>query len=136
MSQAAPESVDQYIASQPESVREILERVRRTLRRAMPGAEEGISYKMPAYKLEGRVVLYFAAWKKYFSIYPATATVVAEFADDVAPYFDHKSTLRFPFSDPVPVKLIQRIAKFRAKEVSGLEMTKMLPRVKSKSPRK
>ena len=110
-------SVDEYIASQPDTVRSILERVRSTIRKAIPQAEESISYKIPAYKLRGDRVLYFAAWKQHFSIYPATARVIAAFKDDVAPYVV-KSTLRFPISQPVPVKLIARIAKFRANEVA------------------
>lgn len=117
MANAEFESVDQYIASRPETVQSVLERVRSTIRQAVPQAEESISYKIPAYKLYGDPVLYFAGWKQHFSIYPATASVVAAFKDDITPYV-FKSTLRFPLSQPVPVKLIACIAKFRAKEVA------------------
>ena len=65
-------SVDEYIASQPEAVQGVLERVRSTIRKAVPGAEEVISYQIPAYKLHGRAVLYFAGWKQHYSLYPAT----------------------------------------------------------------
>ncbi len=116
-------SVDEYIASQPEAVQGILERVRSTIRKAVPGAEEVISYKIPTYKLHGRPVLYFAGWKQHYSLYPATDRVVAAFKDDLAPYEVSKGTIRFPLSQPVPVKLIGRIAKFRAKEVAeGLRL--------------
>ena len=117
-------SVDEYIASQPDTVRSILERVRSTIRKAIPQAEESISYKIPAYKLRGDRVLYFAAWKQHFSIYPATARVIAAFKDDVAPYVV-KSTLRFPISQPVPVKLIARIARFRANDVAERQNLKV-----------
>jgi uncharacterized protein YdhG (YjbR/CyaY superfamily) len=117
MAKAEFKSVDQYIASWPEDVQTILERVRSTIRKAVPRAEESISYKIPAYKLRGDPLLYFAAWKQHFSIYPATATVIAAFKDDIAPYVV-KSTLRIPLAQPVPVQLIARIAKFRAKEVT------------------
>ena len=117
MAKAEFKSVDQYIASWPEDVQTILERVRSTIRKAVPQAEESISYKIPAYKLRGDPLLYFAAWKQHFSIYPATATVMAAFKDDIAPYVV-KSTLRIPLAQPVPVQLIARIAKFRAKEVA------------------
>jgi uncharacterized protein YdhG (YjbR/CyaY superfamily) len=117
MAKAEFKSVDQYIASWPEDVQTILERVRSTIRKAVPRAEESISYKIPAYKLRGDPLLYFAAWKQHFSIYPATATVIAAFKDDIAPYVV-KSTLRIPLAQPVPVQLIARIAKFRAKEVA------------------
>src|SRR5579864_675953 len=113
------ESVDEYIASQPEAVQGILKRVRSAIRKAVPGAEELISYKIPAYELNGDPMLYFAAWKQHYSLYPATDPVLAAFKDDLAPYQVVKRTIRFRFSQPAPVKLIERIAKFRAKEVAG-----------------
>jgi uncharacterized protein YdhG (YjbR/CyaY superfamily) len=111
-------SVDEYIASQPDGVQSVLNRVRSTIRKAVPEAEETISYKIPAYKLHGNRLLFFAGWRRHYSLYPATARVVEAFKDDFAPYEVSKGTIRFPLSEPVPVKLIGRIAKFRAKEVS------------------
>jgi uncharacterized protein YdhG (YjbR/CyaY superfamily) len=112
-------SVDEYIASQPEPAQGVLQRVRSTIRKAVPAAEEMISYKIPTYKLPGGPVLFFAGWRQHYSLYPATGNVLAAFKDDLAPYQVNKSTIRFPLSGPVPVKLIERIAKFRAKEVAG-----------------
>jgi uncharacterized protein YdhG (YjbR/CyaY superfamily) len=63
-------------------------------------------------------VLYFAGWRKHYSLYPATAPLVAAFKDDLAPYAVSKGTIRFPLSQPIPVKLIERIAKFRAREAA------------------
>jgi uncharacterized protein YdhG (YjbR/CyaY superfamily) len=117
-------SVDEYIASQPKAVRGVLKRVRSTIRKAVPGSEEVISYKIPTYKLHGDPVLYFAGWNQHYSLYPATAHVVAAFKAHLAPYKVSKGTIRFPLSEPVPVKLIERIAKFRAKEVAEREKTK------------
>jgi uncharacterized protein YdhG (YjbR/CyaY superfamily) len=117
-------SVDEYIASQPDASQSILERVRKTIRQAIPAAEEVISYKMPTYKLHGRAVLHFAGWKQHFSLYPATARVVAAFKDELAAYELNKGTIRFPLHQPVPVKLIGRIAKFRAQEVAAREKPK------------
>jgi len=117
-------SVDEYIASQPDPVRGLLERVRSAVRKAMPGAEEVISYKIPAYRLQGRVVLYFAGWQRHYALYPATDRLVAAFKDELAPYEVSKGTIRFPLSRPVPAALIGRIAKFRAKEVAGGEKLK------------
>jgi uncharacterized protein YdhG (YjbR/CyaY superfamily) len=111
-------SVDEYIASQPDPVQGILERVRSAICKAVPEAEEVISYKIPTYKLPGGPVLYFAGWKQHVSLYPATANVVEAFRDEIAPYLVSKSTIRFPLSRPVPVKLIGRIARFRAMEVA------------------
>jgi uncharacterized protein YdhG (YjbR/CyaY superfamily) len=76
-------SVDRYIAAQPESVQGLLERVRSTIRKALPGAEEVISYKIPAYKLHGVPVLYFAGWRQHYSLYPATDHVVAAFKKEI-----------------------------------------------------
>jgi uncharacterized protein YdhG (YjbR/CyaY superfamily) len=117
-------SVDQYIASQPPVARGVLERVRIAIRKGVPAAQETISYKIPAYKLHGRSVLYFAGWKQHYSLYPAGDRVVAEFKDELAPYRISKGTIRFSLSKPVPVKLIQRIAKFRAKQVTQREKAK------------
>jgi uncharacterized protein YdhG (YjbR/CyaY superfamily) len=113
-------SVDDYIASQPKEVRGLLERVRGTIRNAVPGAEEVISYGIPAFKLHGRPVLYFAGWKQHYSLYPSTAPLVEAFKKELAPYeVNNKGTIRFPLSEPVPVKLIADLARFRAKEVAA-----------------
>jgi len=114
-------SVDEYIASQPEAVQPVLELVRGTIRKALPRAEELISYNIPTYKLPGGAVLYFAGWKRYYSLYPATGRIIAAFKDELGPYEVNKGTIRFPLSEPVPVKLLERIAKFRAKEAAARE---------------
>jgi uncharacterized protein YdhG (YjbR/CyaY superfamily) len=111
-------SVDDYIAAHPVGVQPILQRVRSTIRRAVPRAEEVISYQIPAYRLPAGVVIYFAGWKQHFSLYPATGRLVAAFKDELAPYAVSKGTIRFPLSQRVPVTLIARIAKFRAREAS------------------
>ena len=117
-------SVDEYMATQPEAVQAVLGRVRSIIRKALPGAEEVISYQIPAYKLHGRCVLYFAGWKQHYSLYPAGDQLVAAFKEELAGYKLSKGTIRFPLSEPVPVKLIERIAKFRAKEVAERQKAK------------
>jgi uncharacterized protein YdhG (YjbR/CyaY superfamily) len=112
------QSVDEYIAWQPEAARGILERVRKAIRAAIPGAEETISYQIPAYKLGGKGVIYFAGWKRHYSLYPATDMVLAELGDAVAGYEVNKGTIRFPLDGPVPEELIGRIARLRAEEMS------------------
>jgi|SRR5580704_6205700 uncharacterized protein YdhG (YjbR/CyaY superfamily) len=124
MAKTGFKSVDEYIASQPVAVQVILGRVRSAIRKAVPGAREVISYNMPTYTLYGARLLYFAVWKQHYSIYAATGQVVAAFQDEIALYEVDKGTIRFPLSEPVPVKLIGRIAKFRAKEVAGREKAK------------
>ena len=117
-------SVDDYIAWQPAAVQLVLERVRHTIRKAVPEAQEVISYNMPTYTLYGGRLLYFAAWKQHYSMYGATKQVVAAFGDELASYQIEKGTIRFPLSEPVPVKLIGRIAKLRAKEAAGHQQAK------------
>jgi uncharacterized protein YdhG (YjbR/CyaY superfamily) len=121
----APTSVTEYIAGFPRGVQTVLRRVRSTIQKAIPGAEEAISYQIPTYKLNGRYVLYFAGWKEHYSLYPANARLVAAFKDDLAPYeVNNKGTIRFPLAKPVPVRLIAGIAKFRAVEVAEREKAK------------
>ena len=117
-------SVDEYIASQPEAVQNVLKRVRSTICKAVPGTEEVISYQIPTYKMNGRPVLHFAGWRQHYSLYPSNDRLVAAFKDALAPYEVNKGTIRFPLSEPVPVKLIEGIAKFRAKEVAERQKAK------------
>jgi uncharacterized protein YdhG (YjbR/CyaY superfamily) len=120
-------SVNEYIASQPKAVQPVLEHLRSIVRKAVPRAEEVISYKMPAYKVRDGVVLYFGAWKKHFSLYPCTEALIAAFGNELEPYeLSYKGTIRFSLSKPIPAKLIERIARFRAKEVVEREKTKPL----------
>ena len=123
--QPPPRNIDEYIAGFPPAVQRVLKRVRSSIRKALPAADEAISYRIPTYKLHGRYVLYFAGWKQHYSLYPSTDRLVAAFRDDLAPFeVNNKGTIRFPLSEPVPVKLIEGIAKFRAKEVVEREKIK------------
>jgi uncharacterized protein YdhG (YjbR/CyaY superfamily) len=110
------QSVDEYIGAQPEPVHAILERVRATILKALPGAEETISYNMPTYTLRGNFIIHFAAWKRHFSIYPASPKLIWSFKKELAAATLIKNTIRFPLDQPVPTALIERIAKFRVKE--------------------
>jgi uncharacterized protein YdhG (YjbR/CyaY superfamily) len=125
MPKIAFKSIDDYIDAQPEASKPVLQRVRSILRKALPAAEEAISYGIPAYKLHGAVVLYFAGWKQHYSLYPAGDRLVAAFKDELAPYKISKGTIRFPLSQPVPAKLIEQIAKFRADEAAQREKSKV-----------
>jgi uncharacterized protein YdhG (YjbR/CyaY superfamily) len=109
-------------------VQGILRRVRSTIRKALPGSQEVISYRMPTYTLYGARLLYFAVWKQHYSIYAATEQLVAALKDELASYKVDKGTIRFPLSEPVPVKLIGNIAKFRAREVFEREKANALRR--------
>jgi uncharacterized protein YdhG (YjbR/CyaY superfamily) len=117
-------SVGDYIGSKPKDVQATLKLVRATIRKAVPRAKEVISYQIPAYKMDGMPVLYFAGWKNHYSLYPMSEALVAEFKKELAPYETSKGTLRLPLSEPVPVKLIERIARFRASQLVEREKGK------------
>jgi uncharacterized protein YdhG (YjbR/CyaY superfamily) len=114
MKPGVPKSVDEYIAAQPEAVRPKLEQVRAAIRKAVPDAVEGIGYRMPGYKLHGKSMLYFAGFKGHYSLFAASGTFFATLEDQLRGYQVQKGTVRFPLTEPVPVKLISRIAKLRA----------------------
>jgi uncharacterized protein YdhG (YjbR/CyaY superfamily) len=111
-------SVSEYIAAKPKDVRVILNCLRRTIRKAVPAAEEVISYQIPAYKLNGVPLVFFAGWKQHYSLYPMSDALLAAFKNELAPYKLSRGTIRFPLSEPVPVDLIERIAKFRAAQLT------------------
>jgi uncharacterized protein YdhG (YjbR/CyaY superfamily) len=112
-------SVDEYIASQPEAAQGVLERVRATIRKSAPLAEEMTSYNLPTYKFDGEPVIYFAGWKQHFSLYPVSERIVAACRAGDVPHEVKKATIRFPLSAPVPIELIKRIVKLRMKEVAN-----------------
>jgi uncharacterized protein YdhG (YjbR/CyaY superfamily) len=119
-----PRTIDEYIAVQPAATQMALERVRGAIGKAVPDAEECISYQIPAFKLHGRVLLYFAGWKEHYSVYPASDAMVAAFPDELEQYRASKGTLRFSLSESVPVRLIGRIANFRAEELAARKPAK------------
>ncbi|HEX6269907.1 MAG TPA: DUF1801 domain-containing protein [Anaerolineales bacterium] len=113
--QTGPKTIDEYIAGFPPDVQEILEKIRMTIRKAAPDAEETISYQIPTFNLNGKYLIYFAAYKKHIGLYPAPIGNV-DFKEDLSAYQAGKGTLRFPLDKPIPFDLITKIVKFRAKE--------------------
>jgi len=107
-------STDEYIATFPEDIQKILEELRGTIKAAAPGAEEKISYQMPAFALKGNLV-YFAAFKNHIGFYPTSSGTEA-FKKELSIYDGSKGTVRFPIDKPLPLKLISRIVKFRVAE--------------------
>ncbi len=125
-------SVDEYIAAQPRNVQVALRRVRSIIRKAVPSAVEVISYQMPAYRVAEGPFLCLGGWKEHYSLYPASDALVAAFEGALTPYRVSKGTLRFPLSEPVPATLIERIAKFRAKQVARQAKGKLALRKKGR----
>lgn len=118
MAKPSFESVDEYIAAQPEAAQRVLERVRAAIRKTVPDAEETISYNIPTYKVGGEPVIYFAGWKGHYSLYPVSDRIVAACQAGDAPHEVKNSTIRFPLAEAVPVGLIGQIVKLRVKEVA------------------
>jgi uncharacterized protein YdhG (YjbR/CyaY superfamily) len=110
-----PKDIDEYIGGFPQEIQEILQKVRETIRKAAPKAEETISYNMPTFNLHGHYLIYFAGFKRHISLYPAPIGV-PEFQEEIAPYESGKGTLKFPLDKPIPYGLIRRIVKHRIKE--------------------
>lgn len=116
MAKPAFASIDEYLDSQPQPVRALLDAVRDAIREAIPKAEEAIAYNMPTFRDEGRAVLHFAGWKEHYSLYPATTRVVSALRAELARYEIDNGTIRFPLHEPVPRALIVSIAQLRAEE--------------------
>jgi uncharacterized protein YdhG (YjbR/CyaY superfamily) len=112
--QAAPKDIDGYIAGFPDDVRQILEKIRITIRKAAPHADETISYRMPTFTLKGNLV-HFAAFKKHIGFYP-TPSGVEKFKQELSVYDGAKGSVQFPLDKPIPFGLISKIVKFRVKE--------------------
>ncbi len=106
--------VNEYIAWQPAELQAKLRQLRKAIKQAVPQAEEGISYMMPAYKLHGALV-YFGAYKNHIGFYP-TGSGISAFKKELSVYETSKGTVRFPIDKPLPLRLISRILKYRAKE--------------------
>ncbi len=120
--QTAPRTIDEYIAGFPPDVQKILEKIRATIRQAAPGAEETISYQMPTFTLNGKLV-YFAGFKKHIGFYPIP-TGVDKFKKELSVYKQGRGSVQFPLDQPIPYGLIGRIVKFRAKENLARAKTK------------
>lgn len=107
-------TIDDYLKSFPEDVRIILEKVRQTIRKAAPEAEEIISYQIPTFRLNGNLV-HFAAFKHHIGFFPTPSGVEA-FKKEISQYKWSKGTIQFPLDEPVPYDLIEKITMFRVQE--------------------
>lgn len=112
--QTAPTNIDEYIAGCPSDVQAILEKIRLTIRKAAPDAEETIKYQMPTFTLKGNLV-HFAAFKKHIGFYPVPSGI-EKFKTALSVYEGGKGSVQFPLDKPIPYDLIRKIVKFRVKE--------------------
>jgi uncharacterized protein YdhG (YjbR/CyaY superfamily) len=108
-------TIDEYISFQPKDLQVFLEKLRETIKTAAPSAEEVISYKMPAFRYHGMLV-YFAAFKNHYSLFPANSKLIIEMKEELKMYKTSKGTIQFAFEKPLPVALIKKIVKARVQE--------------------
>ena len=110
--------IDDYLAKLDEPKRSTLQQLRRTIQSIVPKAEEGISYGMPAFRLDGKVIAGFAAFKNHLSYLPHSGAVLAELADDVAGYVTSKGALQFSIDKPLPKTLVKKLIAVRLRDIS------------------
>ena len=111
------QEVDEYLANLDEPKRTTLQQLRQTIRTIVPEAEESISYGMPAYRLRGKVIAGFAAFKNHLSYLPHSGSVFAEMPDDVAGYVTSKGALQFPIDRPLPKALVKKLIAIRLRQI-------------------
>ena len=108
-------TMDAYIASVPKEIQDILEKTRQTIRKAAPGAVEAISYQIPTFKLNGKNLVHFAAWKDHIGFY-ATPSGNAAFKKELSRFKVAKGSIQFPLDEPIPYDLMTKMVLFRMKE--------------------
>ena len=111
-------SVEDYMASLPDDRRSVMEELRSTIREAAPDATEAISYNMPAFRLGGRFLVSYEAFKRHYSIFPWSDGMLEDLGEALKPYAVGKGTIRFPADQPIPLELVTRIVEIRNREVA------------------
>lgn len=117
MTTAKPNNINEYIAQFPKETQKVLEQIRTTIKKAIPNAEETISYAIPTFKLNKNYIIYFAGYKNHVSLYPAPRGA-EEFKEVLAAYKGGKGTVQFPLDKPIPLTLITKIVQFSVKKHS------------------
>lgn len=111
-----PETIDEYIRAFPKDIQDVMQQIRNAIREEAPEAVETISYQMPTFKLNGKNLVHFAAWKSHIGFYPTPSGTEA-FKKEISHYHAAKGSIQFPLSEPMPMKLIRDIVRFRVKDI-------------------
>ena len=109
-------TIDEYITAFPKEVQDILEKIRSTIRESAPKAEEAISYGIPAFRLNGRGLVYFGAWKNHIGFYPTPSSIEA-FKKELAPFKLEKGSVQFSLDKPISYDLVKKIVRYRVTEI-------------------
>jgi uncharacterized protein YdhG (YjbR/CyaY superfamily) len=109
-------TIDDYIKKFPKDVRDILDKIRETIKKAVPESVEAIIYQMPTFKINGKNLVHFAAWKDHIGFYP-TPSGTEKFKKELSRYKGAKGSVQFPIDKPIPYDLVKRITIFRAREL-------------------
>lgn len=108
----APEDFNDYLSAFPAKVQTLLKKMRQTIKKAAPKAKETISYNIPTFTVNGKKLVWFAAFKSHVGFYPGAAAIKA-FKKELSPYKTAKGSVQFPFDEPLPLSLVERIVKAR-----------------------
>ena len=119
MPAAKPRSIDEYLARATPSQRAVLERLRKAVHTAAPGAEEYIGYGLPGFKFKGRPLVYFGAWEKHCALYAASPAVQRKFQKELKGFAVSKGTIRFTPENPLPATLVTKLIRARITENAG-----------------
>ncbi len=109
------QAIDEFISTYPSEIQTILQKIRATIQKSAPGAEEAMAYGIPTFKLNGRNLVHFSAFKEHIGFYPTPSGIEA-FKKELSAYEWAKGSVKFPLSKPIPYALITKIVKFRVKE--------------------
>jgi uncharacterized protein YdhG (YjbR/CyaY superfamily) len=110
--------IDQFISNYPPEIQTILQKIRALIQKSAPGAEEAMSYGIPTFKLNGKNLVHFSAFKEHIGFYP-TPTGIEKFKKELSVYEGAKGSVKFPLNKPIPYALITKIVQVRVKEVKG-----------------
>lgn len=110
-------NVGEYIATLPADAQKLVLKMRKTIKEAAPGAEESMGYGVPSFKLNGKQLVYYAAFRDHLGFYPGSSRAIRAFSKELIGYETAKGTVRFPFGKPVPWNLIKKIVAFRINEI-------------------